>query len=175
MTNQPPARGLSKVADIALILTCLVVGGVVVMRQFARSPSEATSADTYQPGETVALPAVDFSTAEQTAVIVVKRECAFCTKSMPLYRKLGQASAKAPGALGFVIVSLNSVEETRAHLKSEGVVATHVLSVQSGHLRIRATPTLVIVNRDGRVVKTYVGMLSGSQEEEVRRQLKMGM
>jgi hypothetical protein len=65
-----------------------------------------------------------------------------------------------------------SANET--YLASNQILAKAIVSIEKSELRVSATPTLILVRSDGRVVNSWVGQLPEAQEREVLKAMQGG-
>src|SRR3990170_2033038 len=87
---------LERVANVAVILTCLTVTGHILHRYM--SPSGP--APTYRAGEHIPeATGLGVKANRQTLLLVTASTCHFCTESMPFYRKVAEAARGAGTAL----------------------------------------------------------------------------
>ena len=108
---------------------------------------------------------VDFAAAEQTAVVVVRRDCPACNESLPFYRRLTDRDS---AGVGIVFAGPENQEDLRAYLTSHGVEPDSVISTGfSEGTPFSATPTLVVANQSGVVKHAWVGLLDTHAESEV--------
>ncbi len=89
---------------------------------------------------------------------------------MPFYRRVSDA-AKLAGTR-IIGVAADDVETNRANLEKNGVRVDAVVSLSNNGIRLRATPSLVLVNRDGAVVNSWLGKLIPQLEADVIRAVR---
>lgn len=99
-------------------------------------------------------------------IIATRSTCKFCTASAPFYRSL----AKVPTVW---IATGEDATTNRAYLQSLGLMTSTVIRHDTAGLAaLRATPTLVLIDKERRVVKSWVGKLSPAGEADVRMRLR---
>ena len=84
---------------------------------------------------------------------------------MPCYRQVAEAAVR--GGTRIVAVTAENPERNRAYLTSNGVRVDTVVPIGMNTMRLAATPTLVLVQSDGRVINSWRGRLAGDAEHEV--------
>jgi hypothetical protein len=168
MSNKVNSR-VELAAYIAIIIMALVSGTVLVKRfliddrQGLRDPRVAV-------GTKVSLPGLDWSGHKRTLILAVSAECRYCTESAPFYRKLSTEASDLDG-VGLVAVLPQPVDEARRYL-DELHVPMKSVSGRLDTLGVSATPTLLLVDSQGAVQKSWVGKLPVSAEAEVLAALK---
>jgi thioredoxin-related protein len=105
---------------------------------------------------------VDWSKNEKTLVMAVSSTCHFCTESAPFYRDI-----RARTRVHTIAVLPQSVYEGRNYLSSLGVQVDEVLQAPLNSIDVNGTPTLILVGRDGTVIRTWLGKLPPDLEKEV--------
>lgn len=158
------------VANIAIIIVAVLLLGVVAKR-FFNSPSQQTAAA--RPVESqhnlgkIALPGVNWSNSP-VLVLAISTSCHFCTESAPFYRNL----TKSHPGVRLVAVFPQPVEAGQQYLQGLGVATDQVLQAQLDSINVSGTPTLLLVNKDGSVLRRWVGLLPKEGEADVWDALK---
>jgi hypothetical protein len=160
----PLARKLEIAANVALIVGTVVVGGVLVRKQFF--PSAPARPARIQPGERIELPGVDWSRARHTAVVVLQAGCHYCTESAPFYARLAAEAAKRP-AVALLAVMPQEATQARQYLEAQKVPIGRVVQARPGSIKVRGTPTVLLVDRAGVVTRAWFGKLPPDKELEV--------
>ncbi len=152
-------------ANVAIIVVCLLVGATLVKRHLLpEAGSAAPRGDEVQPGAKLALPAVNWSASPRSLVLVLSNHCHFCTESAPFYRRL---ATQAPKTLRLIAVLPQSVQEGQDYLRTLELPVTEVRQANPASLKVRGTPTLILVDQQGLVTKVWRGKLSTEREAEV--------
>jgi hypothetical protein len=155
---------LDRIASVLVILAALSV----LWRTFASVPRTGAAADHPRlPGYAVGsvlgqVPGVDFTASPKTLLIWVRSSCRYCEESMDFYRRLVAASRVPVVAMG-----REKVDVLRDYGASHGFRPTSVVSVETGLDQLTATPVLVLVGKDSKVLGCWLGKLTKNQEQEV--------
>jgi len=163
-------KAIDWVVNIALL--------IAVMYAFtARGVASPTSAQLppYIQGEVVpALPGADYAAVDQTVVLFLRSSCIYCEQSLPFYRRLVEARELRRASIRLVGITLENKEILDAFLVKGSVKLDATASVDVGDWKkLAKTPTVIVVDREGRVVKSWVGLLAPPLENEVLQQLKL--
>jgi hypothetical protein len=86
---------------------------------------------------------------------------------MPFYKRLAELRDKSGRRFRVVAITTEPIATGESYLSTNGVAVDAVASYKEGDLHIRATPTVIVVGRNGRVIRAWVGLLSGVDEAEV--------
>ena len=155
---------LEVAANVTVILMALAVGCAVLTRYFASSRApQAVATDDHL----AKLPGLDWSQHRRTLLLVLNAGCHFCKDSVPFYRKLAQMQRLDEDALEIVAVFPNEAAIVRQFNAQEGLTMRSVPEVPLEKLRVNATPTLLLVNKEGRVERAWIGILTPVQERDV--------
>src|SRR5215469_17732843 len=153
-------------ANIIVILVAVLVGSVFLKDRFFSTPSEPNEV---KAGDKLTkLEGWDWSAHDQTLLLGLRKGCHFCEDSAPFYRRL---TAQQQGGSNSTIVAVfpDPADAVKEVVQSEGLRVHALAGVPFEKLKIDATPTLLLVNRNGTVVNAWIGMLSPRQELEVMK------
>lgn len=153
-------------ANIAIIAVALLLGGVLVKRYLWPQAESPQAQARIQPGTKLSVPGIEWGKNERTLLLVLSTSCHFCTESSPFYQRLAQEKAKKAG-VGLVAVLPQSVDESQKYLNGLGVSVDDVRQAGLDAVQVRGTPTLIMADRTGAVVESWVGKLPAEKEVEV--------
>jgi hypothetical protein len=158
-------------ANVAIIVVALLLGGVLIKRYLWPGQDAARPADQRIPAGTKAtLPDVDWAQNGQTLLLVLSRDCHFCTDSAPFYQRLTRETAGRPD-VRLIALLPQEVAEGRKYLAGLGVSVNEVRQAAISSVGARATPTLILVDQNGVVQNSWVGKLAAPEEAEVLSRL----
>lgn len=172
MTNKL-TRGIETSANVAILIVAILLGAVLVMQLLAGGTQTHTG--TPQPGAVsdhdtkLTLPGVDWSESNRSLVIALSSTCHFCTESASFYQRL----AKERG-VRLIAVLPQDVTEGRTYLDSLRVPIGDVRQMPLDALGVEGTPTLFLIDNEGRVSGKWVGKLGPDGESELLEQVRAG-
>ena len=153
-------------ANIIVIVFAVVMGSVFLKDRL--SPVAPESSAVKAGDKLPNLDGWDWSAHEQTLVLGLRKGCHFCEDSAPFYQRL--TAQQEPGSNStLVAVFPDTADAVKEVVQSEGLRILALAGVPLERLKIDATPTLLLVDRNGTVVNAWIGMLSPRQELEVMR------
>jgi peroxiredoxin len=160
-------KKLELVANISIIVVAVLVGGLLVDRYLIRpSPKPEIRDVRVKPGTKLTLTGVDWDKSNPTLLLVLSTDCRFCTESASFYQRL--VLEKAKHGRGTVIAVLpQTVEVAKKYLDELSVTVDDIRQATPVSVGARATPTIVLVDRTGAVVESWVGKLPSEQESAV--------
>jgi len=165
---------------IAVLLSALTVKYVVLSQPLPRIPAtiapRASSSGQASPQATpvsqiVPLQNIDWTKSDKTLILYISSTCKFCSASGPFYQKL--VNDEAAKGIHFVAVMPQSVNEGHQYLNKLGVRIDDVYEASLETIGVRATPTLLLVNKSGVVTDSWVGQLQPDREDQVISKLEL--
>lgn len=104
------------------------------------------------------------------ALIFLRTGCSFCDESMPFYRRITQLSNT--GKVKVVAFFEHNDLESSEYMKRSQLTDVGISRANFDSLGIKGTPTLVLLDQGGKVLKSSVGKLDDKGEQEVENYLK---
>jgi len=167
------AKKIEVVANVSIIVAAIALTTVLAKRYFF-SPvlplAPPPAAASIQSGTKADFINVDWGKSDRTLLLVLQAGCHFCTESAPFYQRLARETAQMSG-VHLVAVLPQDVADGSKYLNSLGVPVQDVRQARLDALGVSGTPTLILIDGKGVVMKTWVGKLSGDREAEVLNQL----
>ena len=158
---------IEAVANVIVIAFAVVVGSVFLKDRLSPPAPEP---DAVKAGDKLAnLDGWDWAAHDQTLVLGLRKGCHFCEDSAPFYQRLIAQQRQGGSNSTIVAVFPDTADTAKEVLQSEGLGVQAVGGVPLGTMKISGTPTLLLVDRSGTVLNTWIGMLSPRQELEVIR------
>jgi thioredoxin-related protein len=161
-------RAIDPALNVAIILvSVLIVVAFVRAGNLGSPPPADPPKRSIDPvGRQVFVEGVDWSKSEQTLLLILSTQCGFCKQSEPFYHRLN-GEPRDHQAVRLIAVFPQPNQSGKEYLEQEHVVVDDVRQRPATNLRVRGTPTLVLVDRNGIVKNEWIGLLSANQEAEV--------
>jgi thioredoxin-related protein len=168
---------LDTIANIAIILVCIIAAAVLVDRNVykflpaQRQPGarpEAAKGDTFA----VLRDAVPAGT-QKALFVAVSPTCHFCNDSMPFYKKLidQRNQSNSPVKVIAAVPADEAKVDEAKHFAAVGTQPDAMVHVDFSTIKVPGTPTLLLVDDQGKVLDVWVGKLDESREREVLARL----
>jgi len=154
-------------ANILIIVVAVLLVGVIVQKYFF--PPKQPERMQPSVGTKVNLPEVNLSAQPKTLILVLQKDCHFCTESAAFYKRLLESTHDKNVKL--VAVLPNTLEEGKAYLDKLGIANLEVKQSSMDNLQTSGTPTLILTNDKGEVTNFWIGKLPADKEQEVINQL----
>lgn len=157
---------LSNVAIIATAILWIYVVGTHYVVPSLRSWTQL------RPGDSIAgVNEINWGQHKKTLVMAMRVGCQYCTESAPFYRRLAHMAQAGETAAQLVAALPDDPASARAYLASEQISIPSV-EIDLNKVGITGTPTLVLVDQRGRVLRKWVGVLSELQQDQVRKAIE---
>ncbi|HKI01339.1 MAG TPA: hypothetical protein VKK31_05120 [Thermoanaerobaculia bacterium] len=160
---------LDTVANIAIILVCVIAAVVLIRNQFfpprpPGAPPQVEKGESYDQ-----LKAVVPAGSNRALVVAVSPTCHFCNDSMPFYKTLiDQRNQKSSQVKVIAAVPDEGAKaEESQKFASAGANPDGMVHMDFSAIKVPGTPTLLLVDNDGKVLDVWVGKLDASREKEV--------
>ncbi len=162
------SRAIDPTLNVAIILVSVLIVVAFIRAGHRSSPLPAVPLKrSIDPiGRQVFVEGIDWSKSEQTMVLFLSTQCGYCKKSEPFYHRLN-GEPRDPQAARLIAVFPQPNQNGKEYLEQAHIVVDDLRQRPATDLRVRGTPTLVLVDRNGIVRNKWEGLLSPAQEAEV--------
>ncbi len=179
----PPKKStLDTVANIAIILVCAIAAVVLVRNQFfPRTAQQPGMPPQVEKGEQYAqLKALVPAGSNRALVVAVQPGCHFCNDSLPFYKTIiDQRNQKNSPVKFIAAVPTNDKPEDAKKLVDDesqkfagaGAQPDGMVNIDFAAIKVPGTPTLLLVDNNGKVLNVWVGKLDAGGEKEVLKTL----
>jgi len=155
------SKGFVMNALTAAIL--LSAAGMILYTWNDRAESLASAVAVPEAGTHLPLP-VDWAANRRTLILVLGTKCQFCLASEPFYRRL---TAKPLPNVHTLAVFHEERQVGQEYLKGRHISIQDVRAAPLAAVSARGTPTLILVDRNGDVIQSWLGQLTTGEEEKV--------
>lgn len=149
--------------NIAIIVVALVLCAVLVKKFLLTD--EPTRKKDIAVGEKVDFEKINWASNKNTLLLVLSKDCRYCTESLPFYQKISQEFGQSP-SVKIAAVFPQDVPTAEEYLKTNKLDINQVYQANPSAVGAGGTPTLLLVDENGKVVDTWFGKLMSSDEEE---------
>ena len=162
---------LESVSNIAVIIAAIALCAVLVRNQFF-TPQESGSPKSLQ-GATIDLASLTSSPSRRNLVMFISETCHFCEQEMPFYRTLRE---KLPSQASLLAVFPPQEPDPDKFLAAKAVKVDHVSgSTALAEIGVRGTPTLLLVDDRGKVVRAWVGAQPAEEHAKIVESVKQSL
>jgi hypothetical protein len=158
---------ISAIADWVLVVMTILIGALAAYN-FVMPRTTPASPSPIEVGKIApSIPGIRYSDTSLTVILAVSSGCRYCTNSMAFYRSLPEAIRTKEREVQLVAMGVESSPRVRECLVHNGVIPDVVVNGREAQLPLRGTPTLILIERSGRVLISLQGLLTGEQETHV--------
>ncbi len=154
------------VASVALIL--LTVGALAMPAARARLGLAPARTAAYAVGGRIDVPPSVYTATPYTVILFARSTCAFCERAKPLFAQLATALADDPAVRMVMVSAASGGAGDRDYARAIGLDEGRLVVVDPGSLKLKTVPTIVLVDREGRVQFSHEGVPSPADLEELR-------
>jgi thioredoxin-related protein len=161
-------KKLETVANIAIIVVAITLVAVLAKRFIFSDRNQTQTAEQVPSnvGTKISGLDVDWSKSDKNLLLMISNTCRYCTESAPFYKRLVQERTQRD-TFRLTAVLPQTVAEGQTYLNGLGVGITEIKQLTPGTIRVRGTPTLLLVNSAGVVTEEWLGKLPPDEENEV--------
>jgi Redoxin len=155
-------KNLETLANGSMVILAIVAAAVLIRAEFFPASSQKHA---LRAGDRLAVENVDWRTHRATLVLALQVGCRFCSESAPFYSKV--AAALEQSDVHVVAVFPQTTELALKYLGRLRVPIGDVREQLLSTMNVFGTPTIILVDRNGRIVRTWIGKLNEEGEAEV--------
>jgi thioredoxin-related protein len=169
----PKKSTLDTVANIAIIVVCVIAAGVLGLRLYDRFHAPAGPPQVEKGEQYDQLKQVVPAGASRALVVAVQPGCHFCNDSLPFYKKLIDQRNQQSSQVKFVaaVPSEEAKPQESQKFSTAGAQPDSVVKLDFAAVKVPGTPTLMLVDNNGKVLDVWVGKLDSGGEKEVLKVL----
>jgi hypothetical protein len=158
-------KRLEIAVNISILCAFLMVAALAAQRFWNSRPRPHPSI-----GEKISLPGVDWSRSRQNLVLALSTTCHFCSESASFYKRL--IPDATDHGTRVVAVLPQPVNASRSYLDNLGVPVPQIFQGSLDSIDVGGTPTLLLVDANGKIRKAWAGKLEPEREDEVVASLR---
>lgn len=114
---------------------------------------------------------IDRNGSAMTLIFALRSDCPYCEISMAFYRRIIEGRDEHRSPVQLVVLRPRDDKRLDAQLIAEGIRADKVIGSDSIQSLIRGTPTLLLIDSEGRLKKSWEGRLSSYEEDQALKQI----
>lgn len=157
-------RNRANLAANIILFAAVVIFMIFLVRHIIAN-QDFTKTSLSSDGTIVSISGIDLSPFQQTIIVVLDKNCRFCKQQIPFYRQLAESSRTHNVKLIFAFP--HNRQDGIDYLHAEQIVAKDAIRISMQSLDIRGTPTLLLLNSEGKILAKWVGELSRPVEDYI--------
>lgn len=169
MTRESWAKYLEVTTNTVVLLVAVALFAALISARFS-SPTKTTFERGLHKGQAMPkLPGIDYGVAPRTLVLLLSTKCHYCQESLPFYKRVIEEQRRNAQNVSLFAVFSNGEADVKEYKDRNQLDLKSVANVNASSISISGTPTLILVDAEGKVSDLWVGKLSPLDEDEVMR------
>lgn len=169
-------RRLEMLANVSIVAAALVFCATMVKDRWtnkaAAAPRDLTAATEGRLlSSQLNLPGVRWDQASKTLVMALSTQCHFCQESTPFYKALTTSPSVTSKRVSILMVFPQPQNDAETFVRDKDINGDRIVSMPLQKLGITSTPTLLLVDRSGKVERLWIGVLSHLQQKDLLEEL----
>ena len=153
--------------NLLIIAVLVLIGGSYVKARLGHHPERLSVGD-----RIAAPPGYDWREHAQTLVVAVRAGCIYCERSYPLYQRLEGLEHDNHLKAHMLVVMPDNKETGAALLSTHGITSQNIPGTLLNNMKVYGTPTLLLVDANGRLLQSWIGELDASRADALLAQLR---
>ena len=153
-------------SGLAIVLVIIVIAGLLMQGYVRRSWQERQLRVAH--GMALAsIPRINLGDYQKTLVLLLNVDCGFCSRSLPFYQRVIQATSANGNKTQIVALFPNAEPEVSTYIARNRLTCRYLHGVDFSKFGVSGTPTILLADKDGKIVRSWQGQLPTDQEDEV--------
>lgn len=110
-----------------------------------------------------------YQSPSQTLLLALNTNCIYCAASTPFFQRLSQIERDNPALVHVVAVFAEAKDAVDVYEKKNKLDVHTISGANFSALHVSGTPTLILVDNQGKVRDFWIGKLSDQAESSVIR------
>lgn len=145
---------------------CLLMVVVVSLVRHSSSAVSQPSNNDPKPGTPIGMN-TDWSHSGHTLILVLASNCPFCENNAAFHSLLAHHANPHLHVMAVFKKSVDDVASGKLYLTRHNIDIDDIRSAPLGELAARGTPTIILVDQSGHVVRSWVGALDSAGQQDV--------
>ena len=155
---------LNLTTNILVVVTVASLVGLLAYRAVFLSSLNSTEAEMLRAGSNFkGLQEVDFETRPHTILLAMDIHCRYSAQVLPFYKKI-IAKSTEKSSVRVIAIFNNKEEEINRYLREHEIDTEFIPNVDLVKLGVDATPTVIWVNANRKILGSYQGLLPENLE-----------
>jgi hypothetical protein len=168
-------KAIEVVANIAIIVVCVFICCIFIFRAGGLQTSGylTGSSEPRLVGKTLwPFPTYQWANHPKTMILALRVGCHFCEANIPFYRTLSELQEQDKLNAHLLVVMPDDRLTATKMLESSGLQLDGLYGESLHALNVSGTPTLMLLDNNGRIQRAWVGQLDTDSENQVFRVLE---
>jgi len=127
----------------------------------------------YTRGDTIDVPSAAYRGVARTVVVFSRSSCPACQAARPRLRRLTAAVKRVSDARIVLVTPLGDESNELVYARDLGLAESEVMAISPSQVRVRAVPTIALVDSQGRIIFVHEGPTGDDDDLEIERLLTL--
>jgi len=155
-----------KAVQTLLIAVAAVAVGYDAFTSLRLRQTVQTMRPVVKIGNRVDVKDIPYDRVQKTLVVALGLSCGYCAASMPFYRRLTTEVQKRRD-IQFVAALSTNEPAAREYLLKQHLAVTSLTLLPLSRLGVQGTPTILLIDNEGRIRQHWLGKLTATEESAV--------
>lgn len=161
-------KHLEVATNIAVLLVAVVVLITFAWKFLAGSPKPKLQSGLQKGVAFKQLSGIPYGDSPQTLFIAMSTKCHYCDESVPFYKHLVEIQ-RGNSTTRLIALFPNTQSEVNQYVKDRQLDLNTIAAVDFNALNVSGTPTMILIDRNGKILDFWVGkLLEGDQLQVVK-------
>lgn len=153
--------------NIAVLVCIIALIGFFGYRWFSPQIQQSNPEEEFAEGKFLAeVPNLNESNFERSIVLILNADCKYCEASLDFYKRLANSKYDAKSKQ-LTALFLQPEEFVNKYVKDKNLSIRAIPGANFEKLKVGLTPTIVVVDRQRQIIKSWFGKLEPDKEQEV--------
>ena len=163
---------LEIISSVAVTLAAVAVITSVSWGYFTSKHAPPSLRSGLQKGNLIqALPNFNYKGSPQTLLIAMSTKCHFCSESIPFYNQVTKLQKETGKQIRVVAIFPENEDEVKQYVQQNNLDVDSIGGIDFGRFNLEGTPTMILVDRDGKVLNFWIGKVPESDQQQVIKSL----
>jgi len=166
--NKGQARErLEILTNVAVLLVAVSILAIIALNYIGGQRPTPQIIEGLQRGQQFPMVSgIDYAGTASTLLIAMNTKCDYCTQSIPFYNQLADIKNTGKISPRAVAIFPNSKDEVQQYTQQYQLKIDHKSAIDFEHLKLAGTPTMILVDQNGRVINFWVGALRPEAQQQ---------
>jgi len=168
MNSNTFRKYVDSITTVLVVAIFLTVAGIYLHNRFFKKQVNPLGSTIAKESRIADAFPIEYKTHSRTLILALDKDCVYCERSVGFYKRLLDLPVTDAGNTQFMAVLSNDAWDTEQYLRKEGLERLpHLANIPLRQLKITVLPTLILVDRLGRVLESWSGELDDERQRQV--------
>lgn len=168
MNSNTFRKYVDSITTVLVIAVFLTVAGIYLHNRFFKKQVDPLGSTVAKESRIADALPIEYKTYSRTLILALDKDCVYCERSVGFYKRLLDLQVTNAGNTQFVAALSNDDWDAKQYLRKEGLERLpHLANIPLRQMKITVLPTLILIDRLGRVLQSWSGELDDERQGQV--------